>query len=268
MSCGTSYVVGANFCSVCGARLSEVNHKIIEQPQEITSYVKCEHCETQNDSRSSYCEKCGKPLLRSVRENGKPSKRRISKAMFVIAITSALIISYFGVDYYIKFKADEEAKRIKEEYRQAKIDAALKDPSLYWYINFSSPTVGYSYSIRTASTYNTGVYLDNVKCVIVGIKVIKSSNSIYYLDDSIDGGKINLKSSEFTLNGLNPTIDSTGKNVCWRAYRDFNIVSSFNLSLYNTQTANFLFIIDMRSQISNVFFWRSKTIKILSDLFD
>lgn len=253
--CGASLDENANFCSICGTKVL-VNKPDRIEPKQVTGrWVTCEFCDAQNKSTSSHCEKCGKPLYRK-----RKKVRRFSlKLIFIVSLISVVLViaGFFGLDYYNKFKAEEAAKQAEEDAKQARIDAALKNPSSYWLVEYSSPTGDGTYSTVRASTYNTNNYLDNITCVIVGISVSKNLNAYYYLDDAIDGGKINLKSSDFKVNGINPTIDSTEKNVCWRAYQGFSIVSNYDFVLYNTQTANFLFIINNDAIIDNDFNWRN-----------
>ncbi len=56
-------------------------------------YIKCSHCQTENDNSLSYCSKCGTPL--GVFTGDRASGRKIALYILLVLLVFAIIFSYF-----------------------------------------------------------------------------------------------------------------------------------------------------------------------------
>ncbi len=92
------------------------------------NYIKCSHCQADNDSSLSYCSKCGSPIGEITGEGS--SGRRIALYILLMLLIFAVIFAYFnrqatGPEEQISgLSADEKEKY---ENRLKELESRLKN---------------------------------------------------------------------------------------------------------------------------------------------
>jgi hypothetical protein len=186
-----------------------------------------------------------------------------------VAIALSLILTVFGIYSYDSYKtAEAERLRLEKiaEEEENRISTALAEPSLYWKMTYSAPYKE-GYSAKDTAYYANGGVVKGYICVLVGVNLMKDTSSSYYLDNTIDQGKANFRTTDFTLNNQNPWIPIGRENYCAKAFKGFRIVDTYEFDEYQNQPFFLLFIIDVNDKQNSQFSWKDKVITTLPDLF-
>lgn len=234
LSCGSINDENSLFCAHCGTHIKN-------------SDVICEKCGLHGKRNNNYCPSCGTKYLKNVidlgsRNYAKSVNQTSSKYKYwkIISMITIIVVCFCLIITYLVY--DENQNRI--EY-------ALKNQLSYWNLEFTSPTGNGEYVSFPGTTLVTGE-LTGTSCVVVGVKVEKDHDSKFYVDDKIDRGILELKLTNFTINGFLPD-PAVCKEDCLRAYGLYNLVDRYDITMESGDSIYLLFVLNNSSDFNKTF---------------
>ena len=100
------------------------------------NYIRCSHCQADNDTSLSYCSKCGSPLGENTWEG--PSGRKIAIFILLVLLVFAVIFAYFnrqaaGPDERVAGLSADEKEQYENKLKelQARLIHARKELSAF-----------------------------------------------------------------------------------------------------------------------------------------